>query len=102
MAGVYSFSRYQEGSSKFAPHGMTKLAVRKSLEAGWGIHALNPHPHLPRLITRASFETFIGFEDGWVACTGPKAKFHTASYPWSHFFVREGSVTKDVTESTIP
>ena len=29
--GVCSFSRYQEGSSKFAPHGTTELlAVRKS------------------------------------------------------------------------
>ncbi|SJL16359.1 uncharacterized protein ARMOST_19880 [Armillaria ostoyae] len=56
----------------------------------------------PDHLLGASFETFIGFKDSWVACTGPKAKFHTASYPWSRFFVREGSVTKDVAESTIP
>ncbi|KAK0224792.1 hypothetical protein EDD85DRAFT_940804 [Armillaria nabsnona] len=80
LLGVCSFSRHQEGRSKFAPHGTTKLAVRKSF--------LNPHPHChgslrvgelevvqvtPDHLLEASFETFIGFEDGWVACTGSKS-----------------------------
>ncbi|KAK0224833.1 hypothetical protein EDD85DRAFT_959071 [Armillaria nabsnona] len=42
-----------------------------------------------------------GGEDCRIACTDPKARFHTVSHPCGRFFVRVGNITKDVVPSNL-
>ncbi|SJL08916.1 uncharacterized protein ARMOST_12290 [Armillaria ostoyae] len=47
---------------------------------------------MPDHLLGASFETFIGFEDGWVACTGPKANSYCFSMNVDLSYVYDGSL----------
>ncbi|KAK0224852.1 hypothetical protein EDD85DRAFT_795530 [Armillaria nabsnona] len=59
------------------------------------------HTHAGAVVQASHSPKPTGGEDCRIACTDPKARFHTASHPCGRFFVRVGNVTKDVVPSDL-